>query len=259
MMTAVHPPLMHSTALRGDKLERSSQEGLAEFCVSEQVHERSPVFDSEKKDSELVQALRQGNDVAFKLLVDRYHARLHRLAQTYVRSEAVAEEVVQDTWLAVLEGIHRFEGRSSLKTWIFQILTNQAKTRGVRESRYVSFSSASTTVHHEEDHAIEPELFHAAGALSGTWTVTPGIWEEHTPERVLLSREGLDHIHKAIHALPANLRQVIILRDIEGIDPEGICELLEITATNQRVLLHRARTKVRKALEHYLNDSSTQQ
>ena len=196
------------------------------------------------------------HEAAFSLLMDRYHTRLIRVARTFVPSQAVAEEVVQETWLAVLEGIDRFEGRSSLKTWIFRILTNRAKSKGQREHRYVSFSDVSSPFDQEEDLAMEPERFHTTGPLKGHWDISPTTWEENTPERVLLSKEGLAHLEKAIQALPTIQRQIILLRDIEGIDSEEVCKLFHVTPTNQRVLLHRARSKVRRVLNQYLQGLS---
>jgi len=201
---------------------------------------------------QLVQALRNGDEAAFSSLIERYHTRLIRLARNFVPSQAVAEEVVQDTWMAVLKGISRFEGRSSLKTWLFQILTNLAKTRGRRESRYVSFSDGANQGDEEGNTQPEPDWFHTTGHLTGRWAITPTTWEEHTPERLLLSKEGVAQIEKAIHTLTTTQRRVIILRDIEGMGSEEICKILNITPTNQRVLLHRARSKVRWALNHHL-------
>ncbi len=205
---------------------------------------------------ELIASLRQGEETAFATLVERYHGRLLRFAQSFVSSQAVAEEVVQETWMAVLKGIHRFEGRSSLKTWIFQILQNLAKTKGKREHRYVSFSDVANSTDQEEDGRMEPERFHTSGHLTDHWVIPPTTWDENTPERMLVSKESLAQIEHAIQALPSNQRQVIILRDIEGVDSEGVCQILNITSTNQRVLLHRARSKVRRALNPYLQGLS---
>jgi len=207
---------------------------------------------------ELVGALRKGEETAFSTLIEHYHGRLLRLAQTFVSNQAVAEEVVQETWMAVLEGIHRFEGRSSLKTWIFQILKNRAKTKGKREHRYVSFSDLASSTDQEEDGTMEPERFHTSGHLTGHWAIPPTTWDENTPERLLVSKESLAQIEQAIQALPSNQRQVIVLRDIEGVDSEEVCQILNITATNQRVLLHRARSKVRGVLNQYLQGPSSE-
>jgi RNA polymerase sigma-70 factor (ECF subfamily) len=156
--------------------------------------------------------------------------------------------------VAVLLGIDEFEGRSSFKTWIFQILINRAKTKGQREHRNLSFPDVSSLTDHENDVAIEPEQFPTSGPLTGHWATPPITWEENTPERRLLSKESLTQIEKAIHKLPSNQGQVIILRDIEGLNSEEICNILNITPTNLRVLLHRARSKIRTALEEYLKE-----
>ncbi len=224
--------------------------------LSNQAHFSSMSSDAGMKEHQLVHALRNGDEDTFSSLIERYHTRLLRLARAYVPSEAVAEEVVQETWMAVLQGLTHFEGRSSLKTWIFRILTNRAKTRGQRENRYVSFSYAANQSDQEEDMAMEPERFHTSGHLTGHWVIPPTTWDENTPERLLLSKESLAQLKQAIQTLPANQGQVIILRDIEEIDSEEVCQFLNITQTNQRVLLHRARSKVRFALNHYLQDSS---
>ena len=208
--------------------------------------------ESRTQDLELIQALRNGDETAFSTLIDQYHSRLLRVARAFVSSEAVAEEVVQETWLGVLEGIDGFEGRSSLRTWIFRILTNRAKTRGQRENRYVSFSDATTQTDEDTNASLEPERFHSSGHLTGHWVIPPSTWDENTPERLLLSKESLERIEKAIQALPANQRQIMILHDLEGIDSEEICKGLNISASNKRVLLHRARTKVRSVLHQYL-------
>ena len=256
MMTTAQPTLTHSISMRMYELENSLQDLIPDSLMLHPTHDNSGASDAESKERELLQALRNGDETAFSSLVDRYHTRLLRLARAYVPSEAVSEEVVQETWLGVLEGIHRFEGRSSLKTWIFQILTNRAKTRGKRENRSVSFSEATPHSDGEEDFALEPERFHTSGHLTGHWAISPTTWEKNTPERLLLSKEGIAQLEKAIQTLRANQRQVMILRDIEGIDSEEICKILNITPTNQRVLLHRARSKVRWALNDYLQDSS---
>ena len=238
------------------ELENPLQKFIPDRQAPNLTHPGSVGSKTALKEPELVQALRNGDETAFSSLMDQYHSRLMRVARTFVSSQAVAEEVVQETWLAVLEGIDRFEGRSSLKTWIFQILTNRAKSRGQREHRYVPFSDVSSPFGQEEDHAIEPEQFHATGPLKGHWAISPTTWDEDTPERLLLSKESLLHIEKAIQALPTIQRQIMILRDIEGIDSEEICNIFQITPTNQRVLLHRARSKVRMALGQYLQETS---
>ena len=253
-MTTTQPSLSHSITQGMYELESSLQEFIPDSLVPHHAHETKASSDDEANEIELVQALRNGNESAFSSLVDQYHTRLLRLARAYVPSEAVAEEVVQETWMAVLEGIHRFEGRSSIKTWLFQILSNRAKTRGKRESRYVSFSEATPGSDQDDDLALEPERFHTSGTLTGQWDLPPTTWDEHTPERLLLSKEGMAQVEHAIQSLPANQREVMILRDIEGMDSEDICKLLHITQSNERVLLHRARTKVRSMLNEYIQN-----
>ena len=200
---------------------------------------------------ELVFALRRGDEAAFETLVERYHAPLRRFALTFVRSAAVADEVVQETWLGVLRGIERFEGRSSLKTWIFQILTNTAKTRAEREGRCVPLSSLATAGYDEP--AVDPTRFldeqHAR--WPGHWAAPPSRWNE-IPEEALFGHETLDALKDAIAGLPETQRRVIELRDVEGWSSQEVCELLGLSEANQRVLLHRARSKVRQALEDCL-------
>ena len=205
---------------------------------------------------QLVDSLRQRDETAFATLVERYHGQLLRYAQSFVSNQAVAEEVAQETWMAVLKGIDRFEGRSSLKTWIFRIFQNIAKTKGKREHRYISFADISNHTGQEGDGGIDPDMFHTSGHLTDHWVIPPTTWEEHTPERLLVSKQSLKQIEKAIQALPSNQQQVIVLRDVEGIDAQEVCQLLNISASNQRVLLHRARVKVRQALNQYLRGDS---
>lgn len=203
---------------------------------------------AEDHEQELVAALKEGDEAAFAALVDRYHASLVRLARMYVRDRSVAEEVAQETWLAVLNGIDRFEGRSSLKTWLFRILTNRAKTRGEREARSVPFSSIGDA----DEPAVDPDRFQGSGdEHPGGWKQFPTPWEGD-PEERLLAGEARALILDTIEGLPPNQRAVITLRDIEGFDPDDVCNVLDVSDTNQRVLLHRARSKVRRALEEYL-------
>lgn len=202
----------------------------------------------------LIEALRRRDEAAFVELVDRYHASLVRLAQLYVADRAAAEEVVQDTWLGVLQGIDRFEGRSSFKTWLFRILTNKAKTRGVREARSVPFSTLFQAETEADEPAVEPDRFlPPEHQWAGSWAADPGNWTAQ-PETRLLSRETLARIRSAIDALPLAQREVITLRDVEGWSSDEVRNALQITETNQRVLLHRARAKVRAALADYLAD-----
>jgi RNA polymerase sigma-70 factor, ECF subfamily len=198
----------------------------------------------------LIAMLRSGNEAAFASLVDRYSGTMLRLAMIYIRARAVAEEVVQETWLAVLEGLSRFEGRSSLKTWMFRILTNVAKTRAQREGRSVSFSALSDDDSDAVESAVDPDRF----LPTGHWVSFPSAWEE-MPEERLLSQETYACIERAIENLLPSQREIITLRDIEGWTSEETCSALGISEGNQRVLLHRARSKVRRTLEHYFEEA----
>ncbi len=200
----------------------------------------------------LLERLRGGDEAAFTSLVDRHHSSLLRLAMAHVSDHSVAEEVVQETWIGVLEGLERFEGRSSLKTWIFRILTNKAKTRGVRESRHVSFSPLGGADDGADEPAVDPSQFRTTGHWAGYWASYPQPWDENTPEKLALSKEGAVYLEQAIEALPPNLRQVLVLRDVEGLDSKDVCAMLAISEANQRVLLHRARSRIRRALEKYV-------
>lgn len=200
----------------------------------------------------LTEAIRDGDESAFSILVERHHSALLRLAMAHVSDRSIAEEVVQETWIGVMEGLDRFEGRSSLKTWIFRILTNKAKTRGVRESRHVSFSPLAAADDGSDEPAVESARFRTTGHWAGYWASYPPPWDENTPEKLLLSKEGTTFLEQAIEALPPKLRQIIIMRDVEGLNSEEACNVLGISETNQRVLLHRARSKVRRELEQYL-------
>lgn len=210
----------------------------------------------EPNDAELVQALKDGDERTFMSLVERYHASLLRIARMYVPSAEVAEEVVQDTWIAVLDGVDRFERRSSLKTWIYSILTNIAKTRGQRERRSIPFSAASPVGPGEP--SVDPDRFFSPddprkpSGADHTWALAPKPFQ--TPEESLLSGETRDLILATIDGLPPAQMEVIRLRDIEGWSAEEVCNALELTETNQRVLLHRARSKVRAALERHLGE-----
>ena len=202
-------------------------------------------------EANLIAGLRARDEEAFMLLVDRYSASLLRLAQTYVRDRAAAEEVVQETWLGVLRGIDRFEGRSSLKTWLFRILTNTAKTRGIRESRSRPFSAFGGD---DDGPTVDPDRFQdAEGRYPGHWRSFPASWDA-VPEERLIGAETQDVIRRAVEGLPESQRIVISLRDIEGWTSEEVRNVLELSETNQRVLLHRARAKVRRALEEYLTE-----
>jgi RNA polymerase sigma-70 factor (ECF subfamily) len=202
------------------------------------------------QESAVVAALRAGDERTFALLVDTYTASMRRLAYGIVRNATVADDVVQEAWLGVLRGIGRFEGRSSLKTWIFRILTNTAKTRAEREGRSTPFSSFETDAADDEP-SLDPSRFQNP-RFPGGWTSFPEPWD--LPEERLLAAETREAIRAAIERLPDAQRLVISLRDVEGWSSEEVCAVLDVSEANQRVLLHRARSKVRSALETYFDD-----
>ena len=199
----------------------------------------------------LLERLRGGDERAFEALVERHYPTMLAVARHHVSSRAVAEEVVQETWLGVLKGLDRFEGRSSLRTWILKILVNKAKTRGARDARVVPFASVAPQ---GDEAAVDPGRFRGPDdPFPGHWRAYPGNWQR-LPEEALADRETLQVVLTTIHALPPPQRIVITMRDIQGCDPEEVCEALDVSEGNQRVLLHRARSKVRSALERHLDD-----
>jgi RNA polymerase sigma-70 factor, ECF subfamily len=205
---------------------------------------------TQEQDAGLVAALCRGDPDAFAALVDRHSPAMIRVARAYVPTRAAAEEVVQETWIAVMRGIDGFEGRSSLKTWIFRILTNVAMRSGARERRSVPFSALARAEDTGEP-SVDPDRFLPADheLFPGHWAIMPVRWP--TPEEGLLAGETRAVIAAAIAELPAAQRTVIALRDVEGWSSEEVREALEISAGNQRILLHRARSRVRNAIEDY--------
>jgi RNA polymerase sigma-70 factor (ECF subfamily) len=203
-------------------------------------------------EAQLIRSLRDGDERAFAELLGEYGPAMLRVARIYVSSRAVAEEVVQEAWLGVINGLPRFEGRSTLKTWIFRILTNIAKTRAVREGRSVPFSSFEDDKSGEAGPEVDPSRFNGSGNWAGHWQPDRA---PARPDERLLAREARERIDAAIESLPANQRAVITLRDVSGFSAEEACDLLGISEINQRVLLHRARSKVRGAVETYLEES----
>jgi RNA polymerase sigma-70 factor (ECF subfamily) len=201
-------------------------------------------------DERLVELARAGDEEAFATLVRRHSPALLRLARMYVSSEAVAEDVVQETWLGVLRGLERFEGRSSFKTWLFRILVNRAKTRGVREHRSVPFASLGGEPGEDDDGpSVDPLRFLPEGA----WASPPRRWEDD-PESALRSKEARRIVDEAVARLPERQRLVITMRDLEGLGSDEVRNVLDLSETNQRVLLHRARSKVREALETWIDE-----
>jgi RNA polymerase sigma-70 factor (ECF subfamily) len=197
-----------------------------------------PPSSAEFDDPAFLERLRRGDPDAYRRLIRRFHGSLVGVAASVIGSHAQAEEVVQDAWLAVFAGIGRFEGRAAIGTWLFSIVLNRARTRRGREIRLVALPA-------EEDALGEAARF----AADGHWLEMPRPWDELDPERLVAGRQLWDHVQAAIDRLPAGQRAVIILRDVEGNDAETACELLGISAENQRVLLHRARMRVREAID----------
>jgi RNA polymerase sigma-70 factor (ECF subfamily) len=192
-------------------------------------------------DQALIEKLRARDKDAFAALVRELHGSLVRVAMTFVKSRASAEEIAQDTWGNVLASLDRFEGRSSLRTWIFRICTNRAKTMAGRESRSTPFSE----LEEPGDAPVDPSRFTAAGM----WANPPDAWTDDTPEHVLDRAEAVNEIQRTLAEMPAMQRAVLTLRDVQGLESEEVCNVLELSESNQRVLLHRARSRVRRALE----------
>ena len=200
-------------------------------------------------DQVLIARLQAGDENAFAQLVEHYNASMVRIASIYVNEFAIAEEVVQDTWIAVLKGLDRFEGRSSFKTWIFTILSNRAKTRATRENRYVPLELSDEP---DDDSPNAVRFNPASHPYADSWAegCVPHAWES-IPETQLLGRETRSIIFRTIESLSPNQQQVIRLRDVDGFSAEEVCHMLQLSESNQRVLLHRARERVRQALDTY--------
>lgn len=204
-------------------------------------------------ETDLLARLRAGEETAFRELVKQHDRAMRRIALSFVPTPSVADEVVQETWLAVIRGLANFEGRSSLRTWIFRILVNRAQSRGVRERRTTPFSSLADPAD-EQTPTVDADRFLPEGStFDGYWAVSPSRFFQ-LPEERLLARETTELVAKAIAELPVRQQQVIRLRDIEGWNTEEVCESLDITTANQRVLLHRARAAVRAALESHFSE-----
>jgi RNA polymerase sigma-70 factor (ECF subfamily) len=201
----------------------------------------------------MVAALREGDEHAFAWLVGQHHTTLVRLALRYLRDPGMAEEVAQDTWLHVLKGLSRFEFRSSLKTWISRILMNRARTRARRERHSLPFSDAWAAALADQPPAVDRERFIPSDAANDPdhWASAPRPW---APEDRIVAAETQSIIERTIAALPLAQREVIMLRDIDGWSAAEVCNALGLSQTNQRVLLHRARSRVRAVLERYLSD-----
>src|SRR3954454_17558503 len=201
-------------------------------------------------EGDLLKRLRARDQEAFAELVREWSPSMLRLARMYVATQAVAEEVVQEAWLGVLQGIDRFEGRSSLKTWVFRILVNRAMTKGVREARSIPFAALAAGEASADEPAVDPDRF----TRDGAGPPPPRRWEDQ-PEAALRSAETLEVVRAAVAELPPTQKAVITMRDLDGFDAEETRNALEISESNQRVLLHRARAKVRAALEQHFGEA----
>lgn len=211
--------------------------------------------DPPTSDDDLVTRLRAGDEDAFRELIDEFDVPLRRVARTYVSTDAAADEVVQDVWVGVLRGIDRFEQRSSLKTWIYRILLNIARTRGVRDRRSIPFASLGDAG--DEGPTFDLDRFqNASGQHPGHWSEFPMRWHDH-PEVRAVGHETIAVVRDALSTLPAAQQEVVRLRDLEGWTGAEVCNALDITDTNQRVLLHRGRAKIRAALESYFESAVT--
>lgn len=204
-------------------------------------------------DAALLHALCAGDEGAFALLVTKYHPALIRIATLYVADVATAEEVAQETWLAVLRGLAKFEGRSSLETWIFRILANRARTRGRRDRRMVPFAALVDAKLDRQETTVDPSCFRAEGdPYPGHWVSYPPAWTG--PEERALAQETRAYLDAAIAQLPPAQRAVLVLRDVHGLAAHEVCQILDLSTANQRVLLHRARAKMRRALGQYMGE-----
>ena len=209
-----------------------------------------PPATDEQFDAALVEALRKGDEQAFAWVIDEWSPGMFRLARCYVPTDALAEDVVQEAWLGALRGLDGFEGRSRLRTWVLRIVTNIARSWGVREQRVTPFSSASFG----QGPTVGAEMFHSPGEPNaGAWRALPAAWPA-LPEGEVLTAEALAVVHRALADLPDAQRAVISLRDLDGYDTSEVCEALGLTEGNQRVLLHRARAAVRQRTESYFNE-----
>lgn len=193
---------------------------------------------------ELLGQLKRGEEAAFRILVRRHHTSMVSFARSFLRDRSSAEEAVQDSWVAVVSGVERFEGRSSLKSWIFAIVANKARTKAKRDGRTIPFSDFGGA----DEPAVDADRFTA----EGSWEHAPKSWSDLNPERIVAGRQLLTYVMAILETLPAAQRVVVSLRDVEGLSALDVCSVLEITEANQRILLHRGRSRVRQAIEDLL-------
>lgn len=248
------PPEVASSAVEvfpTSRMTEDTQEGPVVVTSTQGGPARGSVGQGE---AELLAALRRGDEAAFAGFVSMYNGMLMRLAAMYVRDRSVAEDVVQETWIGFLESLDRFEGRASVKTWLFRILVNSAKKRLRRDRRTIPFSSLGPKIVEPAEQAVDPERFLGSDhpQWPNHWRSDPPDWEA-MPESHVVSGETMGVVEGAIETLAPAQREVITLRDIEGWTSQEVCNALGITDTNQRVLLHRARSRVRRELEKYFD------
>jgi RNA polymerase sigma-70 factor (ECF subfamily) len=211
-------------------------------------HPGGASLENHREEEALLARLGRGEEAAFAALVDQLQGRLYAFARTFTTSPALAEDIVQETWLAVIRGLGGFEGRSSLRTWIFGILVRRAKTVASREARRpeVPYPGANG---HGENSGEEWDLGYGR---RGLWERAPAPWGLEDPAAVFQTKEALEIIDQAVREMPETQRQVVLLRDVEGLESADACNILGLSETNQRVLLHRGRARVRRALDRYL-------
>jgi RNA polymerase sigma-70 factor, ECF subfamily len=211
-----------------------------------------PAENAVSSDQQVIAAFRARDESTIRAVYEQQLPIMRRMARNYVRSDAMAEDVVQETWLAVVTGIDRFQGRAALSTWMYSILINQAKTHSVRENRMLPFSAMGAG--DAEEPAVDAERFQGdSDASPGHWATPPRPW--HKPERRLLSLETREQLRRALAELPERQRVIVALRDVEGVPAEEVCRRLSLSPENQRVLLHRGRSRLRAALEEYFDES----
>jgi RNA polymerase sigma-70 factor, ECF subfamily len=200
-----------------------------------------------RAEKELLARLRAGDESAFAELVDALHVGLLAFARTFIQSPSLAEDIVQETWVAVIRGLHAFEGRSSVKTWIFSILVRRARSMAARDARQSD---------PRQDGVGRASEWSPGQGRHGLWEETPIPWALEAPDVILQSFEALEVLQSALDALPETQRQVVILRDVEGLPAMDVCNILDLSETNQRVVLHRARARLRRALDRYMQDGA---
>jgi RNA polymerase sigma-70 factor (ECF subfamily) len=215
-----------------------------------------PTTEPRSPEADLIDRLRTGDEATFVCLVETFSASLKRLALAFVSTDAVAEEVVQETWLAVLTGITRFEGRSSVKTWIFKILTNRAKTRAIRERRTINFSELEDPKEPGQP-AVDPARFLPADHPThpGHWASPPEAWSG-SAEDAVVAHEMMGVLQRELERLPPAQRVVVALRDVHGWPAAEVCDVLGLSEANQRVLLHRGRSRLRGVMEAYFAENA---